>query len=71
MKFANFLLSAYSLVKGSLEEIQISSIISHSDKVKSNSLFVAIKGCETDGHKYLEQAVKRGAGVLLIENHKA
>ena len=52
--------------KGNLD-IDILSIADDSRKVKENGMFVAIKGFETDGHKYIKQAVENGAKVILIQ----
>ncbi len=49
------------------KDIDIENIAYHSGSVKSNSLFVCIKGIKTDGHKYLEDAVKKGAVVAIVE----
>ena len=52
--------------KGNLE-IDVSSIADDSRKVKQNGMFIAIKGFETDGHKYIKQAIENGAKVIVIE----
>ena len=52
--------------KGNLD-IDILSIADDSRKVKENGMFVAIKGFETDGHKYIKQAVENGAKVIVIQ----
>ncbi|MBI5417122.1 UDP-N-acetylmuramoyl-L-alanyl-D-glutamate--2,6-diaminopimelate ligase [Candidatus Poribacteria bacterium] len=49
-------------------DIEISSITQDSRKVKSNSLFVAIKGLSTDGNKYINDAIKKGAVCIITEN---
>lgn len=38
-----------------------------SSKVQKGSLFAAIKGTRTDGHKYIRQAIDRGAQAILCE----
>src|SRR5215831_20894063 len=38
-----------------------------SRKVKRGGLFFALKGAETDGHLYISDAAKRGAGGAVIE----
>ena len=43
------------------ENIEITGIAYDSRAVKPGFLFVAIKGFETDGHKYIDSAVKNGA----------
>ena len=47
---------------------KISSICTDSKSVVPGSIFVALKGRKTDGHFYLESAVKNGAQVLVVEN---
>lgn len=48
-------------------DIEIEGIAFNSKEVKENYLFVAIKGFETDGHKYVEEALGKGAKAILIE----
>ena len=48
-------------------ELEISYMTEDSRKVKPGSLFVAMKGSCADGHQYLEDAVKRGAAFLILE----
>ena len=67
MQFIDFLLTQYQVLKKA-EVKNISSVCTHSQKVKKNSLFVAIKGQKTDGHNYLKQAIQKGAGALLVKN---
>ena len=66
MRFINFLLNNYEVVRKT-ENQSVSSVCTHSDKIKDSSLFVAIKGRKFDGHNYLKQAVDNGAGTLLVE----
>ena len=66
MNFQTFLLNSYSLIQKPRVIPKISSICSHSEQVKKDSLFIALKGLKTDGHQYLQQAVERGAGALLV-----
>ena len=46
--------------------VEIDDITDDSRKVKEGSLFICIKGMETDGHKYIKEAVEKGAAALLI-----
>ena len=46
----------------------IRSICTDSRKVIPGSVFVAMKGCKTDGHNYLESAIQKGAQVLVVED---
>lgn len=48
-------------------EIEIESIEFDSRKIKDNSLFVALKGNESDGHNYIDKAIKAGATAVLAE----
>lgn len=45
----------------------IDKIAYHSKECTSHSLFVCIKGYESDGHDYAEEAVKNGAVALVVE----
>ncbi len=53
-------------VKGNID-IEISNISSDSNEIKSNGLFIAIKGYETDGHEYLDEAIGNGAVAVMVE----
>ena len=37
------------------------------EKFKKNSMFIAVKGFETDGHKYIKDAIEKGAKVIMVE----
>ena len=52
--------------KGNLE-LDIKSIESDSRKIGKNSMFVAIKGFDTDGHEYINDAIKKGAVAIMVE----
>lgn len=45
----------------------INGIQFDSRKVKEGILFVAIKGLQSDGHDYIEQAIKKGASTIVCE----
>ncbi|MDO5041580.1 MAG: Mur ligase family protein [Peptoniphilus sp.] len=54
--------------KGTIDNsFDIESICHNSKAASENSLFVAIKGYVTDGHKYISDARKRGAVVAVVE----
>ncbi len=53
-------------VKGDLEK-EISDIAYHSSRVGPGVLFVAIRGNVSDGHGYIDDAVKRGARAVVCE----
>ncbi len=39
-----------------------------SRKINKGDLFVAVKGETTDGHKYIDETIKKGASVIVCEN---
>lgn len=49
------------------DELEVSGVSFDSNKVKENFLFVALKGENTDGHNYIDSAVKNGAKALIVE----
>lgn len=55
-------------IKGKISpNLEISDVGYHSGKLGENSIFVAIKGYETDGHKYIKDAIKNGAVAAVVE----
>ncbi|MAJ44770.1 MAG: UDP-N-acetylmuramoyl-L-alanyl-D-glutamate--2,6-diaminopimelate ligase [Candidatus Marinimicrobia bacterium] len=55
---------------GDTEDCDVISIIHDSRKVKQGSLFIAIKGFESDGHDYILDAVNKGA-VAIMSNGRS
>ena len=49
------------------ESVVIGSISIDSREIEENTLFVAVRGENTDGHKYIESAVKKGAVCVMCE----
>ena len=47
--------------------IDITNIAYDSRKVKENTLFICIKGFNSDGHKYIESAIEKGANAFLVQ----
>ena len=45
--------------------VDIESIAYHTERVQPDSCFVAIKGAAVDGHQFIDDAVKRGARVVV------
>lgn len=52
--------------KGNLD-IDIKKVESNSKKVIQDSLFIAIKGFDFDGHEYVEEAIKNGATAVMLD----
>lgn len=48
-------------------DFPITGIVSDSRLVEKGNLFVAVPGFETDGHDFIEEAIERGAGVVVVE----
>ena len=47
--------------------IEVSGVSFNSNEVKDNYLFIALRGENTDGHKYIDSAVRNGAKALIVE----
>ena len=47
--------------------ITISAISFDSRKIEKDSLFVAVKGTLSDGHKYIDETISKGAIAILCE----
>jgi UDP-N-acetylmuramoyl-L-alanyl-D-glutamate--2,6-diaminopimelate ligase len=47
---------------------QVDSIAYDSRRVQRNSMFVALRGEKSDGHQFIDQAVERGASVIVTED---
>ncbi len=56
-------------VKGSLD-IEVNEIKNSSNQVQKGDMFVAIEGFDTDGHKYIGDAIKNGAKVIMAQADK-
>jgi UDP-N-acetylmuramoyl-L-alanyl-D-glutamate--2,6-diaminopimelate ligase len=67
MKLKELLETAGYSIEG-IENIEIADIQSDSRRVKTGSLFVAVKGTAVDGHDYIEKAVNQGAIVTVCEH---
>ena len=48
-------------------DIELASLCFDSRKVGQDTLFVAIRGVQTDGHLYVEKAITLGATAILVE----
>ena len=62
------LLSGVSLIKKPEFDPEITDVCYDSRKVTPGSLFVCIKGFVTDGHLYIESAIKNGASAILVQD---
>jgi UDP-N-acetylmuramoyl-L-alanyl-D-glutamate--2,6-diaminopimelate ligase len=53
-------------VVGGLDR-EVESIAYDSRRVQRNSLFVALRGEKSDGHNFIDQAIEKGANVIVAE----
>ena len=51
--------------KGNID-IDVSNVTTDSRKVSQNGMFIAIKGFDVDGHKFVKNAIENGAKIILI-----
>lgn len=58
----------YEVIQGEDKEIQNLSISSN-DIIKK-TLYFCIKGLKVDGHKYIEEVVKKGASGIVVEDYQ-
>jgi UDP-N-acetylmuramoyl-L-alanyl-D-glutamate--2,6-diaminopimelate ligase len=56
-------------VTGEVQRQDVSGIHYDSRKVIKNSVFVAIKGYATDGHRFILDAINKGAIAIIIEDN--
>ena len=52
--------------KGDLN-LTIENIENDSRKIKGNTLFIAIRGFETDGHNFIQKAIENGASAIMVQ----
>jgi len=58
-------------VIGEVQRQDVSGMYYDSRRVQNNSIFVAIKGYKTDGHKYVLDALNKGAIAVVVEDGNA
>ncbi len=56
----------YTLIQGS-EKTHVKDIVYDSKKLTAGVMFVCIAGAVTDGHRYIPEAVEKGASVIVVE----
>ena len=59
----------YTLLQGNLET-EVRDIIYDSRKIAPETMFVCMVGAVTDGHKYIPDAVEKGASVIVLEKEE-
>lgn len=71
MKLKDILKGVDCISGNSQSETEISAMYFDSRKVTPGSLFFALRGVETDGHKFIPAAVKLGAAAIICEDDAA
>ena len=67
MELTQLLNSVHAIqVTGEVQRRDVADIVYDSRKVQKNSVFVAIKGYKTDGHKFLQDAINKGAVAVAV-----
>lgn len=56
-----------SVAGGCVLEMPVEQITSDSRKVQKGALFIAVRGYETDGHRFIGEAVGKGVAVVVCE----
>jgi len=49
-------------------QLEIDNLSFDSRKIEANSLFIAIKGTQSDGHQYIAQTIEKGAIAVVCED---
>jgi len=57
-------------LKRLFHSISVSDISTDSRSLKTGAVFIAVKGDRFDGHDYIEEAVKKGAVVVVYESRR-
>ena len=52
----------------SFEDFEVSGISCNSKDVKDNFIFVAIKGTNLDGHRFIKEAIEKGARAIVVQS---
>lgn len=59
----------YECLKGNMDT-EVRDIIYDSRKIAKETMFVCMVGAVTDGHKYISDAIKKGASVIVLEKEE-
>lgn len=59
----------YECLKGSMDT-EVRDIIYDSRKIAKDTMFVCMVGAVTDGHKYIPDAIEKGASVIVLEKEE-
>ena len=71
MKLSEILKGINVLSAAASGDTEITGVCYDSRRVKSGDLFVAVRGYESDGHKYIPMAMEKGCAAVLCEEAPA
>ncbi len=57
----------YEVIKGN-EESKVQNIRYDNRKIEQGDAFVCVKGFKVDGHSFVDDAIKKGANVLIVQD---
>ena len=57
----------YEIIQGEID-VDVNRINYDSRKITASDIFICIKGYSTDGHKYIDKAIEKGAKVIVIQD---
>jgi UDP-N-acetylmuramoyl-L-alanyl-D-glutamate--2,6-diaminopimelate ligase len=70
MQFRQLMSALPTVVNIDQPDLEVQGLAADSRKVRSGDLFVAYKGVQTDGHRYISQALEAGAVALVAEDEQ-
>ena len=70
MQLKDLLASIPAKVPAGLRDVSVEGLACDSRKVRKGDLFVAYRGVESDGHRYIPQAIEAGAAALVVEDER-
>lgn len=70
MKLSQLLESIEVLESYNDQELEINQIVCNSKKAHVGDLFVCIKGYQTDGHRYIQNAIDQGVIAIVVEDYQ-
>ena len=71
MKLSQILNGLDILASTAEPELEVTDVVNDSRTVTPGAVFVAVRGFETDGHRFIPQAVSAGAAVVICEEPPA
>ena len=62
------LLNGINYAGNDIPNIEVTNISYDSRKVVKGGLFIAVNGYKEDGHKYIPEAIDKGASIAIVNN---